>query len=53
MKEGKRKLNDLRFRVKQQEPEDPEEEDYEDVSDLDNEEIARLNYQLEVGSQAT
>lgn len=41
----------MRHRVQQQDP--PEEDEYEDVSDLDDEEIARLNYQLEAGSNAT
>jgi hypothetical protein len=52
------KRNDLRFRVHHEgqdpnSPPEPEEEEYEDVSDLDQEEIMRLNHQLEAGSQAT
>jgi hypothetical protein len=47
MKEGKEKRNDLRFRVQQSEEPD---DDYEDISELDAEEIAKLNKQLEEGS---
>jgi len=52
MREGKEKRNDLRFRVQQ--PHDDEEEDeFEDISDLDQDDIIKLNKQLEAGSNAT
>lgn len=54
VREGKQKRNDLRFRVHREGSEGPEdEEDYEDISDLDQDEISRLNHQLEQGSNAT
>jgi hypothetical protein len=50
VREGKEKRNDLRFRVQQQ---DEQDEDFEDISELDADELARLNKQLEAGSNVT